>query len=70
MSIKVGDVDVAAEIVELHFQLHRTQRILDLLISKTPVIGGAITLQEIENVDRETLNWLKEKFPNMGITKK
>jgi hypothetical protein len=89
MSIKVGDVDLAAEIVELHFQLHRTQLLLDIVIRKVsgfPMtdaevrsqIGGRdavqamrpiLTASEVHSVDEETLRWLQNKFPKMGIKK-
>ena len=35
MSIMLGDIDVANEIIDLHFQLRKTQILLDLLIQRS-----------------------------------
>ena len=36
MSIQIGDLNIANEIIELHFQVIRTQIILDKLLIKNP----------------------------------
>lgn len=69
MSIQIGDLNIANEIVELHFQVLRTQLLLELILQRSgnsyrPTQGD---LTEIENKVIEILN---KKFPSMGITKK
>ena len=70
MGISIGGIDVANEIVELHFQLHRTQKLLEIVINKTPVIGGVLSQADIKTADDEALDFVRKKFPDMGIVKK
>ena len=69
MSIRVGDVDVANEIIELHFQVRRTQLIIEALAAEDPVMASRIAAQ-IQEIDGKALEFVQAKFPNMGIQKK
>jgi hypothetical protein len=69
MSIQIGDLNVAAELIELHYQILKTQIILDRLISSNPEIGS-LTDPEMEDIDDQVLAILQKKFPTMGIKKK
>ena len=69
MSIQIGDLNIANEIIELHFQVLRTQLLLELILqrSNNTYRPTQTDLTEIENKVIEILN---KKFPSMGITKK
>lgn len=69
MSIKVGDIDLAQEIIELHYQLKRTQRLLEIALGKIPVVGPVVTQEEISSAENYALDYIKNRFPNMGIKK-
>lgn len=70
MGVSIGGVDVASEIVELHFQLHRTQKLLEALVNKVPQLGMALSTSDIELAERSALDFVQKKFPDMGIQKK
>lgn len=72
MAVKIGDVDLANEIIELHFQLRKTQHLLEDVITnitkeyKTTILNQS----DIQNAEDKALKFVQEKFPNMGIHKK
>ena len=70
MGISIGSIDVANEIVELHFQLRRTQKLLEFVINKSPVVGGILTQDDINAADKDALDFVQKKFPEMGIERK
>jgi hypothetical protein len=70
VGISIGGVDVASEIVELHFQLHRTQKLLEILINKNPQLSTVLNSSDTENAEHSALEFVKKKFPDMGIQKK
>lgn len=70
MGISIGGIDVANEIVELHYQLRRTQRILEILLSKMPQIGQSLTSGDLTVAENDALEFVKKKFPEMGIQRK
>ena len=70
--IRDGDIEVSKEIIELHYQLHRTQKILELLMNKlSTALGtsGRLEPKDIAEADRDALEFVQKKFPNMGIEK-
>ncbi len=69
MALKLGDIDVTQEILELHFQLRRTQLLLDEVIKIVPVVGNPITTDLIKQIDDKAFKYIQDKFPNMGIKK-
>lgn len=69
MSISIGDLNVANEIIELHFQVLRTQLILELILQRTGTTYKP-TATDIQDIENKVLQLLNQKFPSMGITKK
>lgn len=69
MSISIGDLNVANEIVELHFQVLRTQLILELILQRTNSTYKP-TNNDIQEIENRAITMLNQKFPNMGITRK
>ncbi len=70
MGIKIGDIDIANEIVELNYQILRTQLILDVILRRTGLGSVQISPTEMQSIDEQAIEQLRRKFPNMGITKK
>lgn len=70
MGINVGGVDIVGEIVELNFQLRRTQRLLEIVLGKGNVLGGTLTARDLELAEKDALEFVQNKFPDMGIHKK
>ena len=64
MSIKVGDVDVAQEIIELRHQLSRTQMILELIINKNAQALILPSDKEMKDIDEKAIDQLIKRFPN------
>ena len=64
MSMKLGDVDVAKEIIELRHQLSRTQMILELVINKNSDKLKMPIQAEIKEIDDKVIDELIERFPN------
>lgn len=69
MSIKVGDIDLANEVIELHYQLIRTQLLLEEIVNSNPSLLRP-NADRMRNVDERALQAIQQKFPNMGITRK
>lgn len=69
MGIKIGDIDVASEIIELNYQLLRTQLILENLIRNNPNVTG-LTQIELQDIDQRAFESIQQKYPSMGIAKK
>jgi hypothetical protein len=70
VGISIGGIDVAAEIVDLHFQLRRTQRLLEILTNKRYGGMDVLTPQDIALADKDALEFVQKKFPDMGIQKR
>lgn len=66
MGIKIGDVDVANEIVDMRYQLTRTLLLLEEIMKNNPSLKqiDQITLKKI---DDRALSTIQEKYPSMGI---
>jgi hypothetical protein len=69
MGIKIGDIDVVSEIIELNYQLLRTQLILEILIRNNPNLTG-LTQIELQDIDQRAFESIQQKYPSMGIVKK
>lgn len=69
MSIQIGDLNIANEIVELHFQVLRTQLLLELILQRS---GNSYrpTQNDLVEIENKVIEILNKKFPSMGITKK
>lgn len=69
MSIQIGDLNIANEIVELHFQVLRTQLLLELILQRS---GNSYrpTQTDVAEIESKAIEILNKKFPSMGITKK
>ena len=69
MGVKIGNIDIANEVVELHFQVLRTQLLLEEIIKKNN-IRNLPTKAEMDVIENRVIEVLNKKFPDMGIKKK
>ncbi len=68
MGIKIGNIDIANEVIELHFQVLRTQLLLEEIIKKNN-IRNLPSQAEMNVIEDRVLEVLNKKFPDMGIKK-
>lgn len=68
MGINVGGIDLAGEIVDLHFQLRRTQKLLEIVINRSNGVAK-LTAEDLALADKDALEFVQKKFPQMGIQK-
>lgn len=69
MGVSIGGLDIANEIVELHFQVLRTQLLLEEIINRNG-ITNLPNQQEMVDLENKVIEILNRKFPDMGIKKK
>jgi len=65
--MKIGNI--ANEVVELHFQVLRTQLLLEEIIKKND-IRHLPNKAEMDLIENRVIDVLNKKFPDMGIKKK
>jgi hypothetical protein len=69
MSARIGGIDIVSEIVELTFQLRRTQSLLELIINNNQSLTKP-TPSEVEAAEKEALSYVQKRFPDLGIHEK
>lgn len=69
MSISVGGIDLTNAIINLEYELNRTQRILDWIVNNNSSLR-APSAQVMAQIDSEAFQVLQKKFPAAGIQKK
>ena len=69
MGVKIGNIDIANEVVELHFQVLRTQLLLEEIIKKNN-IQSLPNQAEMNAIEDRVIEVLNKKFPDMGLKKK
>ena len=68
MGVIIGNIDIANEVVELHFQILRTQLLLEEIIKKNN-IKNLPNQAEMNAIEDRVIQVLNKKFPDMGIKK-
>jgi len=68
MGIKIGDVDVASQIIQNEYRIGVLELLLETLLKRMPTLGGRpIPQQEIQEIRRRVVAMLREKYPESGI---
>lgn len=67
--MKLGDIDVAGQIIDLNFQLLRTQILLEELMKHNADQLKLPSPEAMNEINEFTLEAIKKKFPNMNIGK-
>jgi microcystin degradation protein MlrC len=68
MSIEVGGINLADAIVNAEYKIGVLERLVNKLAHAAP--EGVITNAIVEEFRQETLEELKRKYPNAGISTK
>lgn len=66
MSITVGGIDLTVSIINLEYEMNRTQRLLEWILKSNPNLR-APTPQILAQIDAEAIAALQKKFPEAGI---
>jgi hypothetical protein len=66
MGIKIGDIDIASQIIDNEFRLGVLERLLEKLLNSNKNLVLP-TQDEIESFRVQTAKHLKSKYPNSGI---
>lgn len=68
MSISIGGINLADSIINLEYELNRTQRILDWIILNNKIQPPSSA--EMSKINDDALDALIKKYPQAGISAK
>lgn len=68
MSISIGGINLAESIINIEYELNRTQRILDWIIQHNKIQPPDAA--EMKKIDDDALSALIKKYPQAGISAK
>jgi hypothetical protein len=68
--MKLGDIDVVGEIIDLNFQLLRTQILLEEVLKHNAETMKLPSPEAMNEINEFALKSIQKKFPNMNIGKK
>lgn len=66
MSIKIGDFDIANELLNNEFRVSTLEKVLQTIIDNNKTLTLP-TQEDLENIRIQTAEQLKKKYPNSGI---
>jgi len=69
MSISVGGIDLTTAIINLEFQMIRTQQLLEWLQRNNPGLRWP-DAQALEIAEATALETMQKKYPDAGIAKR
>jgi hypothetical protein len=64
MGFTIGDINISDELINLNFRMFKTQFILQKILNNRSL---DLSTDDIEKSEHEAIEFLKRKFPNMGI---
>ncbi len=67
--MKLGDIDVAGQIIDLNFQLLRTQILLEEMMKHNAEHLKLPSQEAMMEINEFALQSIQKKFPNMNIGK-
>ena len=68
MSISIGGINLAESIINLEYELNRTQQILDWIIQHNQIKPPSAA--DMEKIEKGALSALTKKYPQAGISAK
>ncbi len=68
--MKLGDIDVVGEIIDLNFQLLRTQILLEEVLKHNADTLKLPSKEAMEEINEFAFKAVQNKFPNMNINRK
>ncbi|MGL4584769.1 MAG: hypothetical protein ACRCVU_17515 [Flavobacterium sp.] len=66
----LGDIDVAGELIDLNFQLLRTQILLEEVLKHNAETMKLPSPEAMNEINEFALKSIQKKFPNMNIGRK
>lgn len=66
----LGDIDVAGELIDLNFQLLRTQILLEEVLKHNSETMKLPSPEAMNEINEFALKSIQKKFPNMNIGRK
>ena len=70
MSISVAGIDIPNAIINLEYELARTQRLLEWIVNNNRGTLKAPPIDAVIAIEAEALASLQKKYPEAGIAKK
>ncbi|MGD9110335.1 MAG: hypothetical protein PVG93_05295 [Phycisphaerales bacterium] len=68
MGIKIGDIDVASQLIENEYRIMVLENVIDRMITRINYLGAKpITPAEMNDIRRSVVEQLQKKYPNSGI---
>ncbi|WP_103030276.1 hypothetical protein [Salinibacter altiplanensis] len=64
--MKIGGINIVEAVVNLEYQVMRTQKILEWVVNNNVSINTP-NERQMEEIDRKVVNDLQEKYPDAGI---
>lgn len=68
MAISVGGINLAEAIINLEYELNRTQRILDWAIQNNRLKMPSV--EDVKQMENAAIDDIIKKYPQAGISKK
>ncbi|MDZ7796379.1 MAG: hypothetical protein U5N56_04745 [Candidatus Marinimicrobia bacterium] len=70
MGISVGGIDITDSIINIEYQLNRTQKILDWILANNKKVLNLPSKDIMTKIDENAIADLQKKYPQAGIHKK
>ena len=67
MGPKIGDIDIASTLLEHEFRILVLEGVIDVLMSRIPIVGPAVRPEEVQQIRERAIARLKLKYPNANI---
>ncbi len=69
MSLLINGIDPAKEVVELWYELTKTQAILDKILSKIKPESILLSQEELSSCEEVALRKVRSRYPTLNINK-
>ena len=67
MSVSVGGINLVESIIDAQYRIAVLEKIVEHLAQRSPV--GALTQNDVERFQKESLSELQRKYPSAGLRK-
>jgi hypothetical protein len=61
------DIDVAHELLNLHYHVHRLQVLLNKVLNNGLEIGLNLSIDDVNEANQAALDYVRSKFPERAI---
>lgn len=67
MTLRIGEVDVVAQILENEYRILVLEQVVDVLLQRLSSAGAWISPEEMGGIRERAIENLKKKYPGSGI---